>query len=164
MIKIETERLIFREFKDSDIDCLYNLLSDPIVMKYCLGTLNMEETQKWLESIKSYYNMYGYDYWAAIEKSTREFIGQLGIIKQEIDNQWIDCLAFMICKDKWGKGYATEGGEGCIKYGFEVLKLQKLYATVEPGNKASQSVLEKIGMKYEGQAICFNRTVHLYSV
>ncbi len=164
MIKIETERLIVREFIDSDINNLYNLVSDPIVMNYCSGPLNMEETQKWLEATKRYYNKYGYDYWAAIDKITGEFIGQLGIIKQEVDNEWIDCIAFMICKDKCGKGYATEGGKGCIAYGFETLKRRKLYATVEPGNTASKSVLKKIGMKYEREAVCFNTTIHLYSI
>ena len=112
MVKIETERLIVREFIRLDIDNLYSLLSDPIVMKHCSGPLNMKETQKWLETIMRYYNKYGYNYWAAIDKTTGEFIGQLGIIQQEVDDEWIDCIAFMICKDKWGKGYATEGGKG----------------------------------------------------
>lgn len=164
MIKFETERLIVREFMDSDIINLYNLLSDPIVMKYCSGPLNMEKTQKWLETIRKYYIKYGYDYWAAIDKTTGEFIGQLGIIKQEVDNKWIDCIAFMICKDKWNKGYATEGGKGCIKYGFQILRHKKLYATVETGNAASKSVLKKIGMKYERDAVCFNTIVYLYSI
>jgi RimJ/RimL family protein N-acetyltransferase len=164
MIKVETERLIVREFTHLDIDNLYSLLSDPIVMKYCSGPLNMKETQKWLETIKRYYNKYGYNYWAAIDKTTGEFIGQLGIIQQEVDDEWIDCIAFMICKDKWGKGYATEGGKGCITYGFQILKRKKLYATVEPGNTASKSVLKKIGMRYEREAVCFDTIVHLYSI
>lgn len=164
MIKFETERLIVREFMDTDIKNLYSLLSDPDVMKYCSGSLNIEETQKWIKSIKKYYDKYGYDYWVAIDKITGEFIGQLGIIKQEVDNEWIDCIAFMIRKDKWSKGYATEGGKGCIAYGFQVLKRKKLYATVEPMNTASKSVLEKIGMEYEREAVCFNTTIHLYSI
>lgn len=164
MIKFETERLKIREFIDSDIDNLYNLLNDAEVMQYCSGSLNYKQTQKWFDSIKKYYNKIGYDYWAAIEKTTGEFIGQLGIIQQEVDNEWIDCIAFMICKDKWGKGYATEGGKGCIRYGLEVLKLKKIYATVEKSNTSSKIVLEKIGMNYMREAICFNKKVDLYSI
>lgn len=164
MIKIETERLIIREFVDSDINNLYNLISDPIVMRYCSGPLDMKETYKWLGSIKKYYNEYGYDYWAAIDKMTGEFVGQLGIIKQEVDNEWMDCIAFMICKDKWGKGYATEGGKACITYGLQTLKLKKIFATVKPENKASKSVLEKLGMRYERDGACFNTTINLYSI
>jgi RimJ/RimL family protein N-acetyltransferase len=81
MIKIETERLRIREFENTDIHNLYCLLSDPLVMKYCSGTLDMKETKKWLEAVKKYYNKCGYDYWAAIDKKIGEFIGQLGIIQ-----------------------------------------------------------------------------------
>ncbi len=164
MIKFETERLRIREIIDLDIDNLYNLLSDSELMKYCSGSLNYKQTQKWLESIKKYYKKIGYDYWAVIDKETGEFIGQLGVIQQEVDDEWLDCIAFMICKDKWGKGYATEGARGCIKYGLEVLKLKKIYATVEEGNTASKTVLKKIGMNYKREAICFNKKVDLYSI
>lgn len=162
-MKFETERLQIRECVDSDIEYLYNLLSDSEVMKYCGGALGYAESQSWLESIKKYYNKLGYDYWLAFEKKTGEFIGQIGIIQQEVDGKSIDCIAFMISKDKWGKGYAVEGGNGCIKYALEVLKLKKLYATVEKENTASKKVLKSIGMNYEREAICFNRTVDLYS-
>lgn len=164
MTKFETNRLVIREFIYSDIDHLYNLLSDPQVMKYCSGSLNYEQAQKWYESIKAYYNKIGYDYWAAIEKTTGEFIGQIGIIQQEVDNEWINCIAFMICKDKWGKGYANEGAKGCLSYGLEVLKLNKIYATVEKDNILSKNVLEKIGMTYRRKAVCFDKIVDLYSI
>ncbi len=163
-MKFETERLQIREFIDNDIGDLYHLLSDSEVMEYCEGSLNYTESQIWLQSIKKYYSRIGYDYWFALEKATGEFVGQMGIIQQEIDGEWIDCIAFIICKDKWGKGYATEGGNGCIKYALEVLKLKKLYATVEKENKASKKVLEKLGMNYERETICFNRKIDLYSM
>jgi len=164
MMKFETERLEIREFNDNDLDNLYHLLSDSEVMKYCSGPLNFKQSQKWLKSIKEYYNKIGYDYWIAVHKTTREFIGQMGIIQQKVDDEWIDCIAFMISKNKWGKGYATEGAKGCIIYGMEVLKLKRIYATVEKNNTVSKKILDKIGMKYKGEAVCFNKKIDLYSI
>lgn len=164
MVKFETERLLIRELVDDDINDLYSLLSDPIIMQYCSGAMDRNGAIKWLESVKKYYDKYGHDYWAAIDKDTNEFIGQLGIIKQEVDGEWLDCIAFMISKDKWRMGYATEGARGCIRYTKDALQLQELYATVEKENIASQEVLRKIGMTYVKDVECFGDIMKLFII
>ena len=160
----KTERLQFRELMDTDIEDLYHLLGDSEVMAYCEGALNYLETQAWMASVKKYYTKVGYDFWMVTEVSTGDFIGQIGIIQQEIEGELLDCLAFMIRKDKWGRGYADEGGRGCIKYAFEKKKKKKVYATVEKENKASIKVLGKLGMTFEREANCLNKTVDVYSI
>lgn len=164
MVKFVTERLLIRELVDDDIDDLYSLLSDPAIMQYCSGAMDRKGATKWLESVKKYYDKYGYDYWVAIDKETREFVGQLGIIKQEVDGQWLDCVAFMISKDKWRMGYATEGAKGCIGYAKDALDIQELYATVEKENIDSQAVFRKIGMTYVKDAVCFGDMMKLFSI
>lgn len=159
---IETERLVFREFTKEDIDKLYLLLSDADVMKHCSGTVDMPGTQKWLDATIELYKKYGYDYWAVYEKDTDAFIGQIGILRQEVGGNEEDCLAFMIGKKYWNKGYATEGAVACINYAFKTLKLEKVIATVEPENLQSMKVLKKIGMEYTGEAEYFNEKVHVY--
>jgi ribosomal-protein-alanine N-acetyltransferase len=56
----------------------------------------------------------------------------------------------------WGKGYATEAATAMVRYGFEVLALERIYASYFAGNLASQRVLEKIGMRHEG---CLRRHI-----
>ena len=85
MVIIETNRLVFREFTQDDVDELFNLLSDPIVMKHCSGTINITGTQKWLDIAIESYKKYGYDYWAVYERGTGAFIGQIGILNQDIE-------------------------------------------------------------------------------
>ncbi|MBU3105820.1 GNAT family N-acetyltransferase [Clostridium gasigenes] len=161
---IKTNRLVFREFTQADIDNLFLLLSDPIVMKYCSGTINMIGTQKWLDIAIESYEKYGYDYWAVYERDTDTFLGQIGILNQEIDGTQEDCLAFMIGQKYWNKGYVTEGAIACINYAFKYLKLEKLIATVEPENLQSIFVLRKIGMKYIREANYGDEKVHVYSI
>lgn len=161
---IETNRLVFREFTQADIDNLCILLSDPIVMKYCSGTVDVIGTQMWLDMAIECYKKYGYDYWAVYEKNTGDFLGQIGILNQEIDGKQEDCLAFMIGQKHWNKGYSTEGAIACINYAFKSLKLEKLIATVEPENLQSICVLKKIGMKYIREANYANEKVHVYLI
>ena len=53
-------------------------------------------------------------------------------------------------KDWWGQGYATEAARAVLRYGFEELKLNRIYAHHMTKNPASGRVLAKIGMRREG--------------
>ena len=163
-VQIEMERLILREFVDDDLDNLYALVSDPVVMRYCAGALDRAQAQVWLTAAQRYYARYGYDYWAAVDKYSGAFVGQIGILRQEIEGLSCDCIAYMICREQWGKGYATEGAAGCIRYGFETLQREQLYATVEAENLASQSVLVRCGMQYKKDVCYLGKIVRLYVI
>lgn len=164
MYIICTDRLVLKEFTQADINKLALLLSDPIIMKYCSGPVNIVDAQKWLDICIESYKKYGYDYWAVYERNTDAFIGQIGILSQEISGKQENCLAFMIGQEYWNKGYATEGANACIDYAFKFLKLEKLIATVEPENLQSICVLRKIGMKYAGETSYINEKVSIYSI
>jgi ribosomal-protein-alanine N-acetyltransferase len=60
-------------------------------------------------------------------------------------------LGYWIGAPHWGRGYATEAAGTVLAFGFETLGLNRIYAHHFSGNKASGRVLEKIGMRHEGQ-------------
>jgi ribosomal-protein-alanine N-acetyltransferase len=59
-------------------------------------------------------------------------------------------LGYWIGVPYWGHGYATEAAMAMVKYGFETLELQRIFASYVPTNVASGKVLQKIGMRHEG--------------
>jgi len=59
-------------------------------------------------------------------------------------------LGYWIGVPYWGKGYATEAAKAVVRYGFEQIKLNRIFAHHFKHNPASGKVLRKIGMKYEG--------------
>ncbi len=61
-------------------------------------------------------------------------------------------LGYWIGVPFWGKGYATEAALAVVAFGFESLRLRRIYAHYFSGNTGSKRVLEKIGMKHEGRA------------
>jgi ribosomal-protein-alanine N-acetyltransferase len=59
-------------------------------------------------------------------------------------------LGYWIGVPYWGRGFATEAASAVMAFGFETLRLHRIYASHFAGNTASQRVLEKIGMRHEG--------------
>ena len=57
-------------------------------------------------------------------------------------------LAFWIHPEQWGKGYATEGAQRILRFGFEKLGAKTIWASAGKWNTGSNRVLEKLGMKY----------------
>ena len=59
-------------------------------------------------------------------------------------------IGYWIGKPFWGRGYATEAAGAIIRYGFEDLRLHRIYAGYFSRNEQSARVMIKNGMKYEG--------------
>ena len=151
---IETERLILRDLRSSDLDGMFELDSDHDVHPY-LGNKPIktkDEALKIIESVRNQYEERGIGRWAAIEKHTGNFIGWAGIrLNTEYNmNGFIKYydVGYRLIKRFWGKGYATESGKAAIDYAFNSMNLPELYAITEIGNQASHNVLLKIGLTY----------------
>ncbi|MDB4303548.1 GNAT family N-acetyltransferase [Desulfosarcina sp.] len=151
---IETERLILRELRITDLEGMFELDSDPEVHKY-LGNKpvkNRAASEKILENVLNQYKERGIGRWAVINKSTNEFMGWSGLrLNTEYNmngfTKYYD-VGYRLIKRFWGHGYATESSKTAIDYAFNVLKLEVLYGITELGNQASHNVLLKIGLKY----------------
>lgn len=59
-------------------------------------------------------------------------------------------IGYILHKDYWGRGYATELAKRLVRYGFETLGLHRVFARCDVRNVRSCHVLEKAGMHYEG--------------
>ncbi|WP_452602875.1 GNAT family N-acetyltransferase [Pontimicrobium sp. MEBiC06410] len=154
MIRIETERLILREFIDSDVDGLFELDSNPIVHRY-LGNnpvKSKDESYKYIQDCKPKYKKHGICRLAVIEKASGNFIGWSGL--RFIDDYTFNNhtnfydVGYRLIPKYWGKGYATESGIASVNYGFNTLKLDTIYGITELGNEASHKALLKIGLDY----------------
>ena len=144
---LETKRLTLREFELSDANSLYELNSDPEVIKYTGDPpfKNIEEAKEFILNY-NHYKKYGFGRWAVILNSTNEFIGWCGIKYTEEKDE--HDLGFRFFRKYWGNGFASESAAACIDYAFNTLNINKLYGRAMKENIASIRVLEKIGMKY----------------
>jgi ribosomal-protein-alanine N-acetyltransferase len=82
-------------------------------------------------------------------RETEELIGAIGI---EV-NRDHDCgeLGYWIGKPYWNQGYCTEAASAAVEYGFNALDLNRIGAIHFMRNPASGRVMQKIGMRFEGE-------------
>ena len=89
---------------------------------------------------------HGFSRWAIIDKRLEKFAGLCGWRSSGGKPE----LLYVLTKEVWGRGLATEAAGACLRYGFEELHFDSAIAVTRPEHHASRRVLEKIGMSFEG--------------
>ena len=102
--------------------------------------------------------------WAAIEKQQNRFVGQVGLVAQEIGGETELEVGYLLLRSCWGNGYATEAARACCDYGFRELGAERLISLIDPRNEPSQRVAERLGMRFEREIEKWDKRVRLYSV
>lgn len=150
---VETKHLILREIVVADTVKMFQLDSDPLVHKYlgnkpirCMG-----KARAYIDYIRMQYDTYGIGRWAAIEKSSGDWIGWTGLkmnFEEEMNGHrnFYD-IGYRFMPQYWGKGYATESSIAARDYFFKHYPKDKLCGLAEIEHKASCRVLEKIGLE-----------------
>ena len=163
-IVFETERTYLRKFTIYDTELLFKLNNNPNVIKYVGEPVPVLE--KMIDVLNNIilpqYSLYNHGRWAVHLKSNHQFMGWCGLkfIKErnEID------LGYRYFEDFWGKGHATECAKATLKYGFEVLKMNRIMAQAHVENIASQNVILKCGLEYYGDNFDHNCYVKQYDI
>ena len=122
---LETQRLLLRELEESDFAALCRTLQDRDAMYAYEHAFSNEEVHQWLARQMRRYREDGFGLWAVILKGTDDFIGQCGLTKQPVDNTQVTEIGYLLQRDHWHNGYATEGALACKDYAFSVLGEQE---------------------------------------
>lgn len=150
-VVLETERLILRQFTADDVDNLFELDNDPDVMFYITGgrtTTRADVETDILPAFLSYYQRFGgYGFWAAVERSTGDFLGWFHFRPGEGHPEDEPELGYRLRKSAWGKGYAAEGSIALIRKGFTELSVRRVAAETMVVHTGSRRVMEKAGMR-----------------
>lgn len=138
---LETERLILRRYKKSDLDDLYAYLSDPDVVKYePYKPMTMQETEENLDWRISTDEM------IAVElKSNHKMIGNVYLGKRDFESLEI---GYVFNKEYWGKGHAKESCAAVIEQAF-AHGVHRVFAECDPENSGSWRLLESLGFERE---------------
>ncbi len=166
---IETERLILRRLTASDHEALESLFGNAEVMNSSVdGPLNSEEVATWLsDQIELYKSDSGIEILAVICEATSELIGYCGLtLYPDIDGVPEIEIGYRLVRKFWGSGYATEAAIAIRDYAFTDLRVDRLVALIEPVNKRSIRVAEKLGMEYEKDVMLddYDYPDHLYAI
>ena len=169
---LETDRLILRDILESDVDCMFELDSDPIVNKY-LGNKPVETRKKSEEIIQFIHKQYenlGIGRLAVIEKTSGDFIGWSGLKLNTGEKEALNGktefydVGYRFIPRYWGNGYATESALATLDFGFKKLNIKTICGAAETANLASNKVLQKIGLKFINEFIYDNQKCNWYEL
>ena len=149
-IILETPRLIMRQFTKDDVENLFDLNSDPEVMRYINGGRPTPREVIRDEIIPFHLAVYNrldrLGTWAAESSTTGEFLGWFHFRPgPDTDITNID-LGYRLRRSAWNKGYATEGSQALISGGFTDLGVERVFGHTMTVNTASRRVMEKCGL------------------
>ncbi len=148
---IESKRLRLREFRLEDESDVHSYASDPEVTRFTnWGPNNHDETRAFLERCVSMQ-----DHWpreslplAIEEKTGSKVIGGTGFDQIDRANSHA-VFGYVLRRDSWGQGFASEASAVLLAFGFNTLSLHRVTALCDVRHQASFHVMEKLGMRRE---------------
>lgn len=148
---LTTGRLVLRACTLADAPDIQRLAGDRDVASTTLRIPHPYEdgmAEQWIATHQENFNRGDEVSLAIALRSDNSYIGNIGLIIQpDHDNAE---MGYWIGKPYWNQGYGTEAAAAVIRYAFEVLGPNRVYAAHYKRNPASGRIMQKIGMTYEG--------------
>ena len=175
---IETERLLLRKPKLGDAKALQQAYGDPEVMEFIGSgeTRDLEQTREWIKRQTARWKADGFGSLVIERKEDKRVLGrtgflvwnsetwQTGTLADFGDDVGVVELGWVLAKEHWGRGYATEAALAARDHAFKTLKLPRLISLIMKGNDRSIRVAERIGARYVRDVGRDDWSVRLYAV
>jgi ribosomal-protein-alanine N-acetyltransferase len=148
---VQTGRLVLRPLEASDVPAYAAIRGDPEVWRWMPGGAAKAPdaaaaAAERVPRFAAHWRDRGYGVWGVVERAGGALVGHCGLNWLEQFDE-VEVL-YMFARPAWGKGYATEAARAAVEFGFGPAGLQRIIGLVHPQNRASQRVLEKLGLGY----------------
>ncbi|HEX4657370.1 MAG TPA: GNAT family N-acetyltransferase [Streptosporangiaceae bacterium] len=146
-VQIDTERLIMRSWRESDLAPWAAMNADPEVRQYLGPPLTFGQASAQVLNFQDDLDRYGFGFWAVEVRASGDFIGFTGLdtVDEEMPFTGVE-LGWRLARSAWGHGYATEAALAAMRYGFDTVGLPEIVAVTAATNLRSQAVMRRIGM------------------
>ena len=148
---ITTHRLTLRLISNDDVDGIFEIFSNPEVMRYW-STPPLADRAGAVEFINEIHDSFARQImlkWGMARLTDNVLIGTLTLYNLDFTNRRAE-LGYALGRGHWGQGYMHEALQALLAYAFETLDLRRLEADVDPRNEASIKSLERLGFQREG--------------
>ena len=158
----ETPRLVLRAFRPDDWEPYAAICADAEVMRY-IGTggpISRDDAWRSMASMLGHWALKRCGMWAIEVKETGRLAGRAGFLDPP---GWPGFeVGWVLGREHWGKGYATEAASFALRYAFETLGRDRVISLIRPGNGRSIKVAERIGESLAGEVQLLGGTCLVY--
>ncbi|MGR4894218.1 GNAT family N-acetyltransferase [Stenotrophomonas sp. LARHCG68] len=149
--ELQSSRLRLREVRQDDAAALYDIHSDPVVMRYWSypAWTELAQAEQKVADILSQRREQEILIWAIADKASDQLIGTAVAFALNRDQGRAE-IGYSLRRDRQGQGLAVEAMRLIVPYLFDVLELRRLEADIDPRNAASCWLVEKLGFVREG--------------
>ncbi len=146
--ELETERLLLRQWQQSDYPAFAKMNADPAVMEFYPNTLSREESDAMANKIENLIAKHGWGFWAVELKNNNKFIGFVGLHEPTYSLPVKPCveIGWRLYNKYWGRGYATEAAKAVLDFSFNKLDLNDVFSFTPVSNLRSRAVMERLNM------------------
>ncbi|WP_329106250.1 GNAT family N-acetyltransferase [Micromonospora sp. NBC_01699] len=147
MVEIDTERLVLRDWRRSDLEPWAAMNADPEVREHLGPVLDAHQAAASVESFQHDLDRNGFGFWAVEIRATGQFIGFTGLdpVDQGMSFTGVEA-GWRLARPAWGHGYATEAARAALAYGFDTVGLPEILAITAKTNHRSRAVMRRLGM------------------
>lgn len=161
---LETERLILRPWRGSDVAPSTAMLSDPLSGRFITADRKpvADPMNGWRNSaiMAGHWVLHGFGMFVVEEKSSGTFVGRVGPF---FPPMWPGFeVGWGIANEFRGKGYAVEAARAAIDWSFATFELERIVHCIDRENTASQAVARRLGASNEGETMLLGHSVDLW--
>jgi len=167
---IETERLLLRKPRAEDARDLAVAYADPEVVRY-IGdgsTATIAEVEEGIAEWLERWEIWGVSLLSLERREDGRVLGRAGFLRWDPETWEVGGteteLGWLLAREHWGYGYATEAALALRDWAFEERGLTRIISLIAHTNLASSRVAERIGERYERDVEVRGKNTRLYSV
>ena len=149
--RLETDRLILREWRAEDLEPYASLNADPRVAEFLPHALTRAESDDQVDQFMRRWADDGVGLWALERREDGAFLGFTGLAPPRFEAAFAPAVevGWRLASDAWGQGYATEAACAAVAFGFDERDLGEIVSFTVPANVRSRAVMERIGMTHD---------------
>lgn len=161
---LSTPRLHFRQLTLEDKPLLKEFFASEEAIRFYPDIVvnDPSEPERWITRQMNRYKDFGTGLFGIFKKDTGEYVGQCGLLVQEVDGITELEVGYNLLPRFWGNGYATEAAVSCKEYAFRNRLAPSIISIIDIGNVNSQRVAKRNGMKREKQTEWKGLQVYIY--
>jgi ribosomal-protein-alanine N-acetyltransferase len=150
--RLETPRLVLRKASQNDVPDIFIYSSDAEVTRYLRWGPHqtISDTEKYIGEVLQQYCKGQDGPWLIENKDNHSVIGHIHLMEIEIQHQKAQ-VGFVLSKSYWNKGIMTEALKKVLEYSFTYIGMNRIEGWCITQNRAGARVMEKSGMRKEGE-------------